>query len=103
MHVAHHDLESVVMKVIDDILQRLQMRWLLQRAVQKVMKRSLSDAPLQIVFNLFDANQDGNLAATELVTVCYGTFVAVCYNLHFLCRRIVCNFKPVPFSCITRW
>ena len=41
----------------------------LQRAVQKVMKRNLSDAPLQIVFALFDANQDGNLAATELVTV----------------------------------
>jgi len=33
------------------------------------MKRNLSDAPLQIVFALFDANQDGNLAATELVTV----------------------------------
>ncbi|DBB15580.1 TPA: hypothetical protein ACH3X3_003794 [Trebouxia sp. C0006] len=41
----------------------------LKRAVQKVMKRNLSDAPLQIVFALFDANQDGNLAATELVTV----------------------------------
>lgn len=41
----------------------------MQRAVQKVMKRNLSDAPLQIVFALFDANQDGNLAATELVTV----------------------------------
>ena len=33
------------------------------------MKRNLSDAPLQIVFALFDANQDGNLAGTELVTV----------------------------------
>ena len=34
-----------------------------------MMKRNLSDAPLQIVFALFDANQDGNLAASELVTV----------------------------------
>ncbi len=33
------------------------------------MKRNLSDAPLLIVFALFDANQDGNLAAAELVTV----------------------------------
>ena len=43
--------------------------WCLQRAVQKVMKRDMSDAPLHIVFSLFDANQDGNLASTELVTV----------------------------------
>ena len=41
----------------------------LQRAVQKVMKREMSDAPLHIVFALFDVNQDGNLASTELVTV----------------------------------
>ena len=41
----------------------------LQRAVQKVMKRDMSDAPLHIVFSLFDANQDGNLASAELVTV----------------------------------
>lgn len=33
------------------------------------MKRDMSDAPLHIVFSLFDANQDGNLASTELVTV----------------------------------
>ena len=33
------------------------------------MKRSLGDDCLKIVFALFDANEDGNLAATELVTV----------------------------------
>ena len=33
------------------------------------MKRDMSDAPLHIVFSLFDANQDGNLASGELVTV----------------------------------
>lgn len=41
----------------------------MQRAVQKVMKRGMSDAPLHIVFSLFDANQDGNLASGELVAV----------------------------------
>lgn len=33
------------------------------------MKRGMSDAPLHIVFSLFDANQDGNLASGELVAV----------------------------------
>ncbi len=55
---------------------------LLQRAVQKVMKRSLSDAPLQIVFTLFDANHDGNLAATELVTVSASILVLLIDALH---------------------
>lgn len=41
----------------------------MQRAVQRVMKRDMSDAPLHIVFSLFDANQDGNLASGELVAV----------------------------------
>ena len=34
-----------------------------------MMKRDMSDAPLHIVFALFDANQDGNLASGELVAV----------------------------------
>lgn len=33
------------------------------------MKREMSDAPLHIVFELFDQNKDGNLAASELLTV----------------------------------
>ncbi|KAL3131679.1 hypothetical protein ABBQ38_007972 [Trebouxia sp. C0009 RCD-2024] len=41
----------------------------LKRAVQRVMKRDMSDAPLHIVFSLFDANRDGNLASGELVAV----------------------------------
>ena len=45
------------------------MMHVLQRAVRKVMKRELSDAPLHIVFELFDENKDGNLAASELLTV----------------------------------
>ena len=60
--------------------------WHLQRAVQKVMKRNLSDAPLQIVFALFDANQDGNLAATELVTVSNHLGILVFFKLTGLLR-----------------
>ena len=41
----------------------------MQRAVRKVMNRGLSDAPLHIVFALFDQNKDNNLAASELLTV----------------------------------
>ena len=33
------------------------------------MQRDMSDVPLHIVYSLFDANQDGNLASAELVTV----------------------------------
>lgn len=41
----------------------------MQRAVRKVMNRDLSDAPLRIVFALFDENKDDNLASSELLTV----------------------------------
>lgn len=54
----------------------------MQRAVQKVMKRDMSDAPLHIVFSLFDANQDGNLASAELVTV--PALTPFVYNLSVL-------------------
>ena len=51
------------------LLQLLDILFAVQRAVRKVMNRELSDAPLHIVFALFDQNKDNNLAAAELLTV----------------------------------
>lgn len=47
------------------------------------MKREMSDAPLHIVFSLFDANQDGNLASAELLTV--NTLHPSCNQLKLQC------------------
>lgn len=61
----------------------------MQRAVQRVMKRDMSDAPLHIVFSLFDANRDGNLASGELVAV--GKCSPPCDLLH----AVPCCFLSV--------
>ncbi len=63
------------------------------------MKRNLSDAPLQIVFALFDANQDGNLAATELVTVSNVLGWLISTRLHGCrCMATDCTHNMCGFS-----
>ena len=67
LSVCHCDSRPKSVTSVKDVL--LTKHICVQRAVQKVMQRNMGNIPLQIVFNLFDANQDGNLASTELVTV----------------------------------
>ena len=71
----------------------------MQRAVRKVMRRELSDVPLHIVFDLFDENKDGNLAASELLTVSRPfSFIHFCSILRSLPSHNALAFQVCPIQ-----
>lgn len=85
---------AVVKNILHQSLSQHCSMLVLQRAVRKVMNRDLSDAPLHIVYSLFDKNKDNNLASSELLTVSLlHRWTGLLAFLPMVCSVCICTKK----------